>query len=108
MTKIGDRFIVDISEIFTFSDCLVLVGSNLREPSVCVTLPSGTTMRRACELVARQGLLCTVEGLQKSMCVRPSDVRVSVRCFFGQFRNRSNGVTKGKTLENRLKNGPKV
>ena len=39
----------------------------LREPSVCVTFrnsslknnhPSGTTMRRACELVARQGLLC--------------------------------------------------
>ena len=27
-TKIGDRFIVDISEIFTFSDSLVLVGSN--------------------------------------------------------------------------------
>ena len=90
----------------------------LRETSVCVTFrysslknhhPSGTTMRRACELVARQGLLC--RGASKiDVCssVRRSFVRSYVRSFFGQFRNRSNGVTKGKTLENRLKNGPKV
>ena len=76
----------------------------LREPSVCVTFrysslknhhPSGTTMRRACELVARQGLLC--RGASKiDVC---SSVRSSVRssaAFLDSFETGQMELPKAK------------
>ena len=90
ITKTGDRFIVDISEIFTFSDSLVLVGANFENHH-----PSGTTMRRACELVARQGLLC--RGASKiDVC---SSVRPSVRpsaAFLDSFETGQMELPKAK------------
>ena len=85
MTKIGDRFIVDISKNFTFSEIFVVAFQNhliasSRSSTVenrldTQKVASGTTMRRACELVARRAY-CV--DSQKNPCVY---VRSSVRSF---------------------------
>ena len=96
MTKIGDSFVVDISKMFTFSGMFVW---NLPEPSVIrdtQKVSSGTTMRRACELVARQGLLC--RGASKiDVCssVRPS-VRPPSAAFLDSFETGQMELPKAK------------
>ena len=121
MTKIGDRFIVDISKKITFSGMFVWNFQNhlleegtepkffellhplsSRPPSLTQKVSSGTTMRRACELVARRAYC--VE-LQKNRCVY---VRSSVRPLFVRpshlFLDPENGPSNGGLVQKGVPN----